>query len=125
MAKILLDVPLEDLKDILSDRGWDVSTVTEKLGPTKENRADGNILKYAHETDSIVITVDGPFVSRLRAAGIGVVAIDSEDKAKIIHEKLRQKILIDAGKTDLSDQEIFEYFNETKSGEPSRMGRGK
>ena len=87
-SKIILDVPLEDLKDILLDNEWDVCTVTEKLGPTKEDRSDQNILKYAKETNSIVVTVDKPFVSRLRSAGVKVAALTLEDKAKIINEKL-------------------------------------
>jgi len=69
---ILLDVPMEDLKDILSDKGWVAETVTEKLGSTKEARADENILNHAQETKCIVVTVDRPFVSRLRAAGVKV-----------------------------------------------------
>ena len=59
--KIILDVPLEDLKAVLSKEGWDVSTVTEKLGSTKEARSDENILKYSKETNSVVITVDVSF----------------------------------------------------------------
>ncbi len=87
--KIILDVPLEDLEDILSDKGWDVVTVTKKLGSTKEDRADKNILNYALQNkEIIVVTVDKPFVSRLRSAGIEVAALTLEDKAKIIHEKL-------------------------------------
>jgi len=90
MTKIILDVPMEDLKDILSDNGWDVVTVTEELGPTKEDRADKNILNYAQNNkDVVVVTVDKPFVSRLRSAGVKVVALGMEDRAKIIHEKLK------------------------------------
>jgi len=85
---VLLDVPLEDLKDILSDKGWITETVTEKLGSTKEDRDDENILNHAQETKCIVVTVDRPFVSRLRAAKVKVVALELEDKAKIISEKL-------------------------------------
>lgn len=89
MTKIILDVPLEDLKDILSDKGWDVITVTQELGPTKENRADKNILNYAlNNKNVIVVTVDKPFVSRLRSSGVKVAALTLEDKSKIIHEKL-------------------------------------
>jgi len=87
---ILLDVPMEDLKDILSDKGWNVETVTVKLGSTKESRADENILKHAQKTKCIVVTIDRPFVSRLRAAGVKVVALELEDRAKIINEKLEQ-----------------------------------
>jgi len=87
---VLLDVPMEDLKDILSDKGWTVETVTEKLGSSKEARADKNILNHAQITKCIVVTVDRPFVSRLRAAGIIVVAVDVEDRAKIVNEKLEK-----------------------------------
>ena len=89
--EILLDVPLEDLKDILSDKGWNVDTVPTKLGSTKEDRSDKNILRYAKETQCVVITVDKPFVSRLRAEGIVVIALQLEDKARIINEKLEEE----------------------------------
>ena len=87
--KIIIDVPLEDLDDILIDNGWDVETVTKKLGSTKEDRADKNILNYALQNkEIIVVTVDKPFVSRLRSAGVKVSALTLEDKSKIINEKL-------------------------------------
>ena len=89
--EILLDVPMEDLLDILSDEGYEVDTVTKKLGPTKEDRADKNILRHAQETGCLVITVDKPFVSRLRSAGVEVIALTLEDRAKIIKEKLKEK----------------------------------
>ena len=87
---VLLDVHMEDLKDILSDKGWVVETVTEKLGSTKEARADKNILNYAQETHCIVVTADQPLVSRLRAAGVKVVALELDDRAKIINDKLKK-----------------------------------
>ena len=89
MTKIILDVSMEDLLDILSDKGWDVVTVTKELGSTIEDRADKNILDYALKNpDVVVVTVDKPFVSRMKAAGVKVIALDMEDRAKIIHEKL-------------------------------------
>ena len=121
--KIILDVPLEDLKDILLDNGCDVCTVTEKLGPTPEDRADSNILTYAQETNSIVVTVDKPFVSRLRAAGVRVAALALEDKAKIIHEKLERFDLVDTNEPNLVDDKVLDDFNQIKSGEPSRMSQ--
>lgn len=88
--KIVLDVPMEDLLDILSDKGWDVVTVTKELGSTTEARADTNILNYAKNNPNVIIvTVDKPFVSRLKAAGVKVVALDMVDRARIIDEKLR------------------------------------
>ena len=88
--KIILDVPMEDLLDILSDKGWDVVTVTKELGSTTEARADTNILNYAKNNPNvIVVTVDKPFVSRLRSAGVKVVALDMVDRARIIDEKLK------------------------------------
>ena len=120
-SKVILDVPLEDLKDILSDKGWDVSTVTEKLGPTKEDRDDENILKYSKETNSVVVTVDKPFVSRLRSAGVKVVALALEDKAKIINEQLEKLFPTYAQNSDSENDEILDDFNRIKSGEASRM----
>ena len=112
---------MEDLKDILLDKGWDVSTVTEKLGSTKEARADENILKYSQETNSVVVTVDKPFVSRLRSAGVKVVALVLEDKAKIINEKLEKFILADID--NKTDDEVLDDFSKIKSGEASRMAQ--
>ena len=120
--KIILDVPLEDLKDILSDEGWDVCTVTEKLGSTKEERDDGNILNYAQNTNSVVITVDRPFVSRLKSAKVRVAAITLEDKASIINKKL-DRIMIETGDSELSEEEILDEFIKFKSGEAFRMGQ--
>jgi predicted nuclease of predicted toxin-antitoxin system len=114
-------VPLEDLKDILLDKGWDVSTVTEKLGSTKEARSDKNILRYSQETNSVVVTVDKPFVSRLRSAGVKVVALELEDKARIINEKIGKFILTDID--NKTDDEVLDDFSKIKSGEASRMAQ--
>jgi len=119
--KIILDVPLEDLKAVLSKEGWDVCTVTEKLGSTKEARSDESILKYSQETNSVVITVDRPFVSRLELAGVRVVAITLEDKASIINKKLDRIIILETVDTKSTDDEILDDFNKIKSGEVSRM----
>jgi len=90
--EILLDVPMEDLLDILSDDNWNVNTVTKKLGSSKEDRADKNILTYAKDNPGcVVVTVDKPFVHRLRAEGVEVIALDLGDRSKIIKEKLHQK----------------------------------
>ena len=89
--EILLDVPLEDLLDILTDDNWTVDTVTKKLGSTKEDRADENILRYAKESGCLVVTVDKPFVDRLRSNKVDVVALTLEDKAEIIKKKLHEK----------------------------------
>ena len=104
----------------MSDKGWDVSTVTEKLGSTKEAGSDENILRYAQETNSVVVTVDKPFVSRLRSAGVKVIALDLEDKARIVNEKLK---LILADTDDKTDDEVLDDFSKIKSGEASRMAQ--
>ncbi|RNJ79673.1 MAG: hypothetical protein D9C04_04035 [Nitrosopumilus sp. B06] len=87
--KVILDVPMENLRGILSDRGWDVVTVTEELGSEKESRSDTNILRYAQDNDVIVATIDRKFVCRLREAGVKVVTLDVKDKADIMDEKLK------------------------------------
>ena len=114
---------MEDLKDILLDKGWDVSTVTEKLGSTKEARSDENILRYSQETNSLVVTIDKPFVSRLKSAGVKVVALALEDKAKIINEKLARCILVDMDIKNSTDDEVLDDFSKIKSGEASRMAQ--
>ena len=119
--KIILDVPLEDLKSALLKDGWDISTVTEKLGFTEEARSDENILKYSQETNSVVITVDRPFVSRLESAGVRVATITLEDKANIINKKLDRIIILETVDTKSTDDEILDDFNKIKSGEVSRM----
>ncbi|MCH7757601.1 MAG: hypothetical protein IIA19_03875 [Thaumarchaeota archaeon] len=112
---------MEDLKDILLEGGWDVSTVTEKLGSTKEARSDENILKYSQETNSVVITVDRPFVSRLESEGVRVAAITLEDKADLINKKLDRIIILETVDTESTDAEILDDFNKIKSGEVARM----
>lgn len=110
------------MRDVLLDKGWDVSTVTEKLGSTKEARSDENILRYSQETNSVVITVDKPFVSRLRSAGVKVIALELEDKARIVNEKLK---LILVEMDDKTDDEVLDDFSKIKSGEASRMAQKK
>ena len=90
--EIVLDVPYENLKSILLDRGWNVTTVTKKLGPTKEDRADKNILEHANKEKFVVVTDDAAFVERLKGAGIEVFRIDTADKANIIDKKLKEKV---------------------------------
>ncbi len=89
--EILLDVQMEDLLDILKDDGWNVDTVTRKLGASEEARSDDNILRHAIKSGCVVVTVDGDFVSRLRAKKIDVMVIEKEDKARIINEKLHKR----------------------------------
>jgi len=89
--EILLDVPMEDILDILKDEGWNVDTVTKKLGSSKEERADENILRHAVKSGCVVVTVDGDFVPRLRAKKIEVMVVETDDKARIINEKLHEK----------------------------------
>lgn len=89
--KIILDVNAENLRDILSDKDWDVVTVTEELGPDKEKRSDANILRYAQDNDATVVTFDKKFVQSLQEAKVRVVTLNVKDKADIIHEKLKQE----------------------------------
>jgi len=89
--EVLLDVHLEDLVEILSDKGWNAKTVTRELGASKEARSDDNIFKYAQKTKCVVVTDDDDFVQRLKAAGLDAITFDSADKAKIVDKKLREK----------------------------------
>ncbi len=50
-----------------------------------------NILRHAIKSGCVVVTVDGDFVSRLRAKKIDVMVIEKEDKARIINEKLHKR----------------------------------
>ena len=89
--EILLDVHMEDLVEILSDKGWNAKTVTKQLGDSKEARSDDNILKYAQKTKCVVVTDDDGLVQRLKAAGLNSITIETTDRAKIIDKKLREK----------------------------------
>ena len=88
---ILLDVMVENLLDILKDKGWEVETVSKKLGVTTENRDDAKILNYAEEHKRVVITEDKKFIERLEAKGIDVFTIKDYEKANIIDGKLRER----------------------------------
>lgn len=51
--KVLLDVPVEGLKESLRDKGYEVTTVTEKgIIP------DDKMIQYALENDCILVTED-------------------------------------------------------------------
>jgi len=89
---ILLDVPFENLKDLLKDKGRNVDTVTKKLGSSKEARDDTNILEKTRGIDCIIVTTDKDFVERLKSLKIKVVTIDAIDKANMIDKKLKELI---------------------------------
>ena len=87
---ILLDVMVENLQELLADKGWSIQTVTETLGVAKENRDDSKILEYAKEKECLVITQDKKFIDRLKGNQINVFTIEDFDKANIINQKLEQ-----------------------------------
>ncbi len=89
---ILLDVPYENLKDLLHDKGWNVDTVTKKLGASKEARDDTNILEKTRGENIIIVTDDKGFVERLKSLNVKVETIGSIDKASIIDKKLRELV---------------------------------
>ena len=89
---VLLDVPFENLLELLKDKGWIVDTVTKKLGPSKEDRDDTNILEKTRGTNCIIVTTDKGFVQRLKSLKIKVVTIEAMDKAKMIDEKLKELV---------------------------------
>ncbi len=88
---VLLDVHMEGLRDILSDKGWAVQTVTQKIGPHKEDRNDKRIVEYARKTGCVVVTEDGKLIPRLRASGIEIITIEIDEKAEIVHKKLQKR----------------------------------
>jgi len=89
---ILLDVPFENLLELLKDKGWIVDTVTKKLGSSKEDRSDTNILEKTRGTNCIIITTDKDFVQRLKSLKVKVVTIEAMDKANMIDEKLKELV---------------------------------
>ena len=90
--EILLDVPYEDLLEILKDDKWNADTVTKKLGASPEERSDDNIKRYAEGTECVIVTDDKDFVSRLKALGILALRIEKEDRGRIIKEKLHKQL---------------------------------
>ena len=89
---ILLDVPFEDLKNLLKDKGWNVDTVTKKLGSSKDARDDTNILENTRGIDCIIVTTDKDFIERLKSLKIKAVTIDAIDKANMIDKKLKELV---------------------------------
>ena len=88
---ILLDVHMEGLYEILSDKGWNVETVTEKLGSSKEDRSDTKIIQYAKNSGCIVVTEDKKLIRRCNASEIEIITVEIEEIARTVHEKLRSK----------------------------------
>lgn len=88
---ILLDVMVENLQELLEDKGWTVETVSKKLGVTQENIDDREILQYAEKEGRAIVTNDKKFVTRLKAKGVDVFAVEDLDHANIIHKKLEEK----------------------------------
>ncbi len=85
---ILLDVQMEDLQAILSQKNWNVKTVTEELGSS----SDESVIRYCQETKCILVTDNGILTQRLQTANLLVVTIDATDRANMIHEKLQETI---------------------------------
>jgi len=86
---ILLDVMVENLREFLEDKNWNVETVSKKLGVTQENRDDTKILEYAENNDRVIITEDKKFINRLKGKKMNVFTVEDFEKANIIDEKLR------------------------------------
>jgi len=86
---ILLDVPFENLIDLLKDKGWNVETVTKKLGSSKEARDDTYILENTRGKNCIIVTTDKDFVQRLKSLNVKVVTIEAMDLANMIDKKLK------------------------------------
>jgi len=89
---VLLDVPFENLLDLLKDKGWNTDTVTKKLGASKEARDDTNILEKTRGTNCIIVTTDKGFVQRLKALNVKVVTLEDIDKAIMIDKKLKELV---------------------------------
>ena len=87
---ILLDVMVENLEEFLKDKGWEVETVSKKLGVTQQNRDDTKILQYAEEEKRVVITEDKKFIKRLKGKEMNVFTVEDYEKANIIHKKLEK-----------------------------------
>jgi len=83
---ILLDIQMEDLQAILSQKNWNIKTVTEEL----ESSSDESIIRYCQETKCILVTDNRILTQRLQAANLFVVTIDATDRANMIHEKLEK-----------------------------------
>ena len=101
---VLLDRNMEDLKAILTQKKWDVRTVSKEIGSSK----DEEIIRYAQKSKCVVVTGNDELVRKLLSEGLFVVSIDSVDRAKIIHEKL-EKIEISEDESISSPKNTLEF----------------
>ena len=102
---ILLDVQMEDLQAILSQKNWNVKTVTEELGSS----SDESVIRYCQETKCILVTDNGILTQRLQATNLLVVTIDATDRANMIHEKLQERVKRMESVPDNSPKNNLEY----------------
>ena len=102
---ILLDVQMEDLQAILSQKNWNVKTVTEELGSS----SDESVIRYCQETKCILVTDNGILTQRLQAANLLVVTIDATDRANMIHEKLQERVKRIESVPDSSPKNTLKY----------------
>ncbi len=63
---ILLDVQMEDLQAILSQKNWNVKTVTEELGSS----SDESVIRYCQETKCILVTDNGILTQRFAVCSL-------------------------------------------------------
>ncbi len=88
---ILLDVMLENLREFLEDKGWEVETVSKTLGVAQKSRNDTKVMDYAEKEGRVIVTEDKKFIKRLQAKEMNVFTVEDFEKAKIIDEKLKSK----------------------------------
>ncbi len=85
---ILLDVQMEDLQAVLSQKNWNAKTVSEEL----ESSSDESIIRYCQETKCILVTDNRILTKRLEAVNLLVVTIGATDRANMIHKKLQERV---------------------------------
>jgi len=89
--EVLLDVHVEGMREILQDFGWNVDTVTNKFGASKEGRNDDKILEFAKKNKNcVVVTWDTKLKKRLRAQGLNFVDLEMTDIANMVDKILRK-----------------------------------
>lgn len=91
--RILLDEHCSNLKFLLIDLGWSVVTVKDVISREagKNSVADDQILEYAINNKTVIITKDKNLKIRCRMKSVPFVDLGSpETEARIIDNRLRE-----------------------------------
>ena len=83
--KVLIDEMYAGLKPLLVKKYLTVKTVQEVLG---SGAKDGAVIKYAKESEMVLVTGDCRIPKKAKGSGIKIVLVSKEDIATVIDLKL-------------------------------------